>query len=186
MEDAEIIQLYLKRDEQAIEQTDNKYGQRLWNMAQRIVGDEADSDECVNDTYLKVWNNIPPHEPYQYFFAFLAKIMRNTAINRYNEKGRDKRRAHVIELTQELEGCLPAAHSVEDVVEMKEIIRIINDYLRKKPKEKRIIFVQRYYFCDSTKAISERFGYSEGKVKNILYRMRNELRDVLQKEGVHG
>ena len=168
MDDDEIVELFLKKDESAIIHTAEKYGCRLRSISQRITADILTAEECENDTYLEAWNRIPPNEPRTYLIAFLSKIIRNISINKCIEKNRLKRRAYIVELSSEMEQCIPAVNDVESYVDGVEIGRVISTFLRKQPKEKRIIFMHRYYYCDTVLSIAKRFGYSESKVKIML------------------
>ena len=141
MDDDEIVELFLKKDESAIIHTAEKYGCRLRSISQRITADILTAEECENDTYLEAWNRIPPNEPRTYLIAFLSKIIRNISINKCIEKNRLKRRAYIVELSSEMEQCIPAVNDVESYVDGVEIGRVISTFLRKQPKEKRIIFM---------------------------------------------
>lgn len=183
MNDDEIVELFLSRDESAITHTAEKYGSVLRSISQRITGDPAAAEECENDTYLEAWKRIPPSEPRAYLLPFLSKITRNISINRCAQKERLKRKAYITELSEEMEQCIPSPNDVESCLDSIETGRIISDFLRGQPKEKRLIFMHRYYYFDSVSSIAERFGYSESKVKTMLFRMRNDLRSYLIKEG---
>lgn len=183
MDDNAIVDLFLDRNESAISYTAEKYGTRLLYTSRKITEDIAASEECVNDTYLEAWNRIPPNEPRTYLLAFLSKIVRNISINKCLERNRLKRKAFIIELSEELEQCIPGSDSVENHLESIELGRIISDYLYSLPKEKRLVFMYRYYYLDSIKSIARRFKYSRSKVKTMLFRIRNDLRDYLVKEG---
>lgn len=154
MDDDEIVELFLKKDESAIIHTAEKYGCRLRSISQRITADILTAEECENDTYLEAWNRIPPNEPRTYLIAFLSKIIRNISINKCIEKNRLKRRAYIVELSSEMEQCIPAVNDVESYVDGVEIGRVISTFLRKQPKEKRIIFMHRYYYCDTVLSIA--------------------------------
>lgn len=183
MEDEKIIDMFLARDEDAIKHTAAKYGRSIRKIAFNVCGDEYDAEECENDTYFTAWNNIPPHEPRDYFFPFLAKIARSKALNRVRALSAKKRKAEFVELSSELEECMSGNDSVDEAVDSKALGRAVNDYLRKISEEKRIIFMRRYFFFDSVSDISGRLGISEGKVKSVLFRTRNDLKDYLEKEG---
>ncbi len=144
MDDDEIVELFLKKDESAIIHTAEKYGCRLRSISQRITADILTAEECENDTYLEAWNRIPPNEPRTYLIAFLSKIIRNISINKCIEKNRLKRRAYIVELSSEMEQCIPAVNDVESYVDGVEIGRVISTFLRKQPKEKRIIFMHKF------------------------------------------
>lgn len=183
MEDSKIVDLYLERDESAINHTRNKYGQRLQHMAFGIIRDHGSAEECENDTYLEAWNRIPPNEPRSYLFAFLGKIVRHLAIDVCRKEEAKKRSAEFCELTKEMQECIPAGKDVEQEVELDVLSEIINEYLKNCSELKRKVFVRRYWFFESVREISKRYGYSESKVKMILLRMREELRSMLEKEG---
>ncbi len=183
MEDEKIVELYLCRDETTIRHTSDKYGNRLRSVSYRITADEFMSEECENDTYMEAWNRIPPNEPKTYLFQFLSRIIRNISINRCIERKRLKRSAYITELTQEMEQCIPGPDDVESRLDAAVLGEIISSFLHMQAKEKRIIFMHRYYYLDSVSAIARRFGYTESKVKTTLFRMRNDLRKYLTKEG---
>ena len=183
MEDEKIVELYLERSEEAIKYTSEKYGNKLRHISFRITGDAQTAEECENDTYMEVWKRIPPNEPRNYFFQFLSRIARNISINRCIERNRLKRSAYIVEFTTEMEQCIPSPDDVGRRIENEEIGRIISAFLHGLPKEKRLLFMQRYYFLDSISSIAKRFGYSESKVKTTLFRVRNDLRQYLIKEG---
>lgn len=183
MDDDRIVELFLNRDESAIACTSEKYGNRLCSIAQRITGDLSTAEECENDTYLEAWKRIPPNEPRTYLLAFLSRIIRNISINRCVERDRLKRSAYITELSAEMEQCIPSPNDVESCLDGIEIGRIISVFLHAQPKEKRVIFMHRYYYLDSVSSIADRFGYSESKVKTMLFRMRNDFRNYLIQEG---
>jgi len=182
MEDAIIIELFWARDETAIKETASVYGTRLHQLAIRIVRSDEDAEESVNDTYLKAWNTIPPQRP-TYFFAYLAKICRFIAFGRLDWNNAKKRKAEIVELTAEMELCVPG-HSNEMKMEGEEIGRLLNHFLSILSEENRLIFMRRYWYADSIQEISKRYGISESKVKTRLHRTRNKLRDYLEREGI--
>lgn len=179
MEDDEIVELFLARDEAALGKTAEKYGKRLRALALKICGDMTAAEECENDAYLKAWNSIPPHEPRTYLFSFLAKITRCTALDRVKKDAR----ARTSELTEELENTLPSPSDVEKRLDGKLLSEAISRFLRAQSAEKRSIFLRRYWFMDSVSEIAKRYSISEGKVKSVLFRTRNALREHLKKEG---
>ncbi len=183
MEDDAIVQLYLDRNESAIRYSSEKYGSRLRALSLGITSDPQTSEECENDTYLEAWNRIPPTEPRTYLYAFLARIVRHISIDRCRERASLKRSGRIAELSEEMEECLPASDDTEDAVAGKELGRAIGDYLRTIPREKRVIFVRRYFYLDSVAEISRRCAVSESKVKSSLFRTRKELREYLSREG---
>ena len=182
MEDSRIVELYLARDEQAIEETKLRYGSRLCHAAQRILEDDQDAQECENDTYLKTWNSIPPNRPI-YLFAYLVKICRNTALSMLEKRNALKRSAVVVELTGEMEQCIPDALAEQDF-EPEEIGAALSAFLRQESEDNRTIFVRRYLLSQSVAQVAQELGYSESKVKSSLMRTRGRLKAYLEKEGV--
>ncbi len=183
MTDHEIVTLYLARDENAIEESAAAYGARLRALALGILGDVQTAEECENDTYFRAWNAIPPHEPYTYLYAFLARITRRLSLNCCRERHRLKRDAYVCELSREMEACLPAVDDTAGQFEAAELTHLLNAFLATVNTEKRRLFVRRYWYLDSIDAIAARYGLSQSKVKTTLHRVREQLRAYLQKEG---
>ena len=183
MDDGSIVDLYLARDESAIERTSEKYGAALRTLANRILDDEPASEECENDTYLEAWNRIPPHEPREYLFPFLGRISRHLAIDRCRRRDARKRSAVLCELTAELELCLPAKENVEAEVNASELETVIRRFLADCTAEQRGIFLRRYWYFDTIPAVAARFGFTQSKVKVTLHRLRERLRAVLEEEG---
>ena len=183
MNDDRIIELYLMRDEEAIKLTAEKYGSRLRSLAYGIVNNRQTAEECENDTYLKAWNAIPPHEPRGYLYAFLARITRHVSLNCCRARDQLKRRAFICELSAEMEQCIPSPDDSECLMDDVALRNAINGFLGKLKEEKKNIFIRRYWYLDSVADISKRFDLSESKVKTTLFRCRRELRDYLEKEG---
>lgn len=183
MEDDGIVQLYLDRDENAISYTAEKYGSRLRAVSFRITNDTETSEECENDTYMEAWNRIPPSEPKDYFYAFLARITRAISIDRCRERKRLKRDGYIVELTNELEMCIPAVNDVADDVDARLLGEAISRYLYTLSDEKQVMFVRRYFYLDTVSEIAGRLYVSDSKVKTTLFRIRKELRDFLIREG---
>lgn len=182
LDDIKIVELYLKRDEEAIKLTSDKYGARLKKLAYRIVNDIQTAQECENDTYLQAWKSIPPNEPRDYFYPFLARITRHISFNCCREKNALKRNAHICELSREMEECLPDSEDVENTINEMLLKETINGFLSTLKEEKRNIFLRRYWFMDSIEEISNRYEISKSKVKIILFRIRKHLRKYLEKE----
>lgn len=182
MEDQQIIRLYWQRDEQAIKETERKYGDKLNSLAYRMVNTNEDAQECVSDTYLSAWNAIPPQWP-EYFFAYLAKICRNLCFGRLDWLNAAKRKAEVVSLTREMEQCIPDRRYTYDP-DRQELGAVLNRFLGTISRENRIIFLRRYWYADSIQEISDRYGISQSKVKTSLHRTRKKLSDFLQKEGL--
>ncbi len=183
MEDNKIIELFFHRDENAIVEINKKYGKYCNVIANNILQNHEDSKECVNDAYLKVWNSIPPQNP-NVLKLFLAKITRNLAIHKYEKNFNKKRNIRMQLALEELEECLPEQINFEDEMEYKEIVNNLNYFISNLSDEKRKIFLSRYWYLHSIKAISDERHISEGNVKVILHRLRNELKVYLLKKGV--
>ena len=183
MEDGRIVELYLQRDETAIEQTSAKYGIRLRGLAYGIVRDRQAAEECENDTYLQTWNSIPPHEPKDYFYAFLARIARHISLNFCRDRSRLKRSAFLCELTAEMEECIPAPDDAQCKLDDLAFGEALDGFLRTLSEETRNLFVRRYWYLDSVSDLAKRFSLSESNVKTMLFRCRNRLREHLEKEG---
>lgn len=183
MEDHDIVELFLMRDETAIERTSEKYGKRLRSLSYGIVNDLQSAEECENDTYLEAWNSIPPHEPRGYLYAFLARIIRHISLNYCRDRNRLKRSAFVCELGDELEECIPDPSDDECRIDEIALTDAINKFLATLNEQKRNIFIRRYWYLDSIADIAKRFALSESKIKSTLFRCRGKLREHLQKEG---
>lgn len=183
LDDNQIVELYLQRDETAIKQTTERYGNRLRSLANGIVNDQQTAEECENDTYLEAWNSIPPHEPRSYLYAFLARITRHLALNCCRDRSRLKRNAFICELSEEMEQCIPAPDDTECRIDDMMLGDAINSFLGKLDEEKRNVFMRRYWYLDSIADISKRFAISESKVTSMLFRCRKQLRQYLIEEG---
>ncbi|MBQ3138881.1 MAG: sigma-70 family RNA polymerase sigma factor [Ruminococcus sp.] len=182
MEDQQIIDLYFDRNEQAITETDVKYGKLCHSIAYNILSNREDSEECVNDTYIGVWNAIPPTRP-DNLMAFVCRIARNLSLKRLEYLKREKRSADVILSLDELSAVLPDERYAPDVSD-EDVGRLISQFLRTQKEDVRNVFIRKYYFFDSVKEIAERYSFTESKVKNMLFYTRNKLKDYLIKEGV--
>lgn len=182
MEDAQIIQRFWERDQTALQETEQKYGARLQQLAMRILENREDAEECVSDTYLQAWRTIPPQRP-EHLFAYFAKLCRFNAFGKLDWQNAKKRKAEIVELTAEMECCIPNPGEAQRL-DSAEIGRLLSSFLRELPKESRLIFLRRYWYADSILAISRRYGVSESKVKTNLFRTRNKLRAYLEREGI--
>ncbi len=183
MEDTRIIDLYLSRSPQAISETERKYGKLCRSIAGSILKNWSDAEECVNDTYLAVWNAIPPHEP-RSLVAFLAKITRRIAINRYFSDTTQKRGGGQVPLTlEELREFISTGPGVEEHISAKQMQEAVNRFLAGLPENERNVFLRRYFLMDPVKNIAVSFGFSEGKVSSMLHRTRKKLRTYLEMEG---
>lgn len=184
MEDSQIIQLYFERSEDAISQTAIKYGGYCRTIAYNILHSIEDSQECVNDTYLKTWNTIPPCRPKK-FAAFLGRITRNLSLNRYRNYTAEKRGGGEIPAAlDELEECIPSPYDANDPTDEIVLADVLNRFLAALPAEQRKIFMRRYWYISSVKEIAGDYGISESKVKMSLLRSRNQLKAILEKEGI--
>ena len=185
MEDSKIIQLYWDRDEAAIPATSEKYGTYCTSIARNILKNEEDTEECVNDTYFKTWNAIPPERP-SVLSAFLGRITRNLSFNRYKLLHTQKRGGGEVPLMlSELGDCVSGRESVEQEIDRKELLAEINLFLAGLTKEKRQMFVRRYWYAEGIGEIAKRFGVSEGSVTMTLKRVRKQLKEVLVEQGYH-
>ena len=182
MDDLQIIELYFARDEQAIKETDRKYGKTCFRVAYNLLSNNEDSEECVNDTYLTVWNKIPPTRPNN-FIAFICKITRNLSLKRLEVSNAMKRSAGTIISMSELEKALPDQCIAPDV-EDEELGKLISAFLWSEKALDRNVFLRKYWFFDSISDISERYSMNENSVKSMLFRSRNRLREFLRKEGI--
>lgn len=183
MDDNQIINLFFQRDEDAIKAVDEKYGSKLNALAANILQSREDGMECVNDTYMKAWNTIPPARP-EYLFAFLATTVRNIAIDMIRKNNADKRQGKVTELTKELEECIGDG-GLQSNLDKEDIGALLSDFLEFIDENKRIIFLRRYWYSDSIKDISKRMQMSESAIKVTLHRTRKELRKYLESEGLY-
>lgn len=182
MQDEKIVLMYLERNENAIKETERKYGCYCMKIAQNILYSLQDSQECVNDTYLRTWDSIPPHRPAN-LRAFVGRITRRLALNMYEKSSAKKRGKGTVQLVlEELSECIPDTSG--DITQSFVITDAVNAFLKNLPDENRNIFVLRYWYMNSVKDIADRYGIGESKVKMKLMRMRNELKFQLEKEGI--
>lgn len=183
MEDRELIELYWTRSETAISESDIKYGKYLRYIANNILHNYQDSEECVNDTYLRAWKSIPPERPDKPA-VFLGKITRNLALDKYRKTKASKRGGGEfpisLEELNEYIGSLKCTDEVLDHIVLKDIF---NSFLKHLPKSDRIIFMRKYWYFCSIKEISEDMRISQSKVKMSLLRSRSKLKSLLEKEG---
>lgn len=182
MEDSKIIELYFERNEEAIRETDVKYGKLCYRIAHNILNNREDSEECVNDTYMGAWNTIPPTRP-DNFRAFLSKITRNLSLKRLEFLTREKRSAAIVLSLDELAGVLPDERFSPEASD-EYVGKLISAFLRNQKEDARNVFIRKYFFFDSTREISVRYSFTESKVKNMLFRTRNKLKEYLIKEGI--
>ena len=184
MDDRKIIDLYWRRSETAIDETANKYARYCHSISFNILHDTEDAEECVNDTYLRAWDAMPPHRP-NCLAVFLGKITRNLSLDRFRYYAAGKRGfAQAALALDELTECVPSAASVEQTMDDTELAQALNRFLKSLPKQKRVMFVQRYWYLMPIKAVAEHLGQSESQVKSALLRTRNALKSFLEQEGI--
>lgn len=181
MEDTKIVDLFWQRDQSAIAQAGRKYGKYCYAIAYGILSSREDSEECVSDTWHRAWQVIPPEKPNR-LQAFLGRITRNLALDRYGYNHAQKRNVHLEAVMDEYWQCIPNGDMpLEDQVALKELI---NGFLGGLDKQTRIIFLQRYYYICTVKDIARSMGLSESNVSVILHRTRTKFKEYLQKEGI--
>lgn len=184
MEDKDIIRLYFERAEAAIGKTAEKYGSLCHAIAKNILGNDADAEECVNDTYLAVWNQIPPERPNS-FCAYIGKIARNIALNRFDYNTASCRNGNADVVLDELSEILPD-ESVDMLSEGETFMRALNLFLSTEKERARVIFVRRYFYCESMAEIAKRVHMQESAVRSSLFRTRKKLAVYLRKQGLGG
>ena len=181
MDDSKIIKLFFDRDESALLQTSAKYGAYCSSIAFNVLGNSEDAGECMNDTLLRAWNSIPPQEPAS-LKAYLGRIARNLALDRYDKMKAEKRGGGQYELAlDELSECIA---DTDASLEVSELPQLIDAFLAEQDAEKRKIFVKRYFYMDPVKKIAKDMSMSESNVKTTLFRLRNSLKELLLKEGI--
>lgn len=185
LSDDEIVELYWERNEQAIKETERKYSHFLFKIAHNILNDRNDCEECQNDTYVGIWNAIPPTRP-TVFQAFIARIIRNIAINRYKDKMRKKNIPSEFTTSfEDLYDSLCSIETVEEKIEAAEVGRIISEYVRSLSKQQQYIFVGRFYMSDSIDNIAKDLGITSSSVYKAIDRIKKGLRAYLQGKGVY-
>ena len=184
MEDCKILDLFFAREEMAIQATAQKYGNYCYAISANILHSREDAEECVNDTYLRAWDAIPPKRPTA-FRVFLGKITRNLSLDKYKWKNRKKRAAdETAQLFSELDECIPGGIGADAEYEAAQVEGVINASLHSMSKDARIVFIRRYFHAESISDIAARFSMGESKVKSMLFRARKKLKVDLEKEGV--
>lgn len=182
MEDQEILDLFWSRSETAISEVEHKYGRYCYSIAYNILTNKEDAEESVSDTYLTVWNIIPPQRP-SVLAAFLGKITRRLSIDRWRSRNRYKRGGgEIILALEELGDCVAEDQTVEKACERKELALTFNRFLDALPETERRVFLCRYWYLDPIADIAAYFGFTESKVASMLHRTRKKLRTVLEKE----
>ncbi len=184
MEDINIIGLFFQRNEKAIAETQKKYGEFIKAVAFNITEKAEDVIECENDTYLKLWNSIPPERP-EYLKAYIGKITRNSALSRYRFNTAAKRDSKLNVLLSELEECIPAVNNVEDEFDSAYLSGIISDWLYTIDEESRALFIKRYWYGESIKKLSEQTGISSSRLSSRMFSLRKKLKHELTVKGVN-
>ena len=184
MEDAAIVELYWQRSEEAIPETERKYGKYCGTIAQNICHSPEDAEECVNDTWLRAWNRMPTERP-SVLSIFLGAITRNLALDRWRVAHRQKRGGGETDLAlEELSDCVPAPSGVERELEARELVRAIEAFVDSLEPTERRLFLGRYWFLTPVKELAERLDWSQSKTKTVLYRLRKRLLRQLKEEGL--
>lgn len=184
MDDTKIVDLYWARSESAISETAKKYGSYCRSIAFRILHNDQDSEECVNDTWLGAWNAMPPKRP-AVLSTFLGRITRNLSLDRWKQYNAEKRGSGEMTVAlEELRECVPARDGAESALDDIALAESIDRFVGALPTQRRKIFVQRYWYLCSIREIANNCGVSENKVKVTLFRARQGLREVLLKEGI--
>lgn len=185
LSDEEIVELYWERNEKAIDETDKKYGKYLYTIAYNIVHNRMDCEECVNDTYLGTWDRIPPQRP-NAFQAFLSRIMRNIAIDRFRKNSASKRVPSEMQISlDELDECRIPSPSQEELYLLDELAKLLNGFLEELDEQDEFIFVCRYYYSDRINTIAKMLNITEKRVSGRLNAIRSNLKERLEKEGYH-
>ena len=183
MDDRQIVDLYFQRDEQAIRETAKKYGTYCFSIARNILQNTADAEETVNDTYIGAWKSIPPHRP-ALLSTYLGKITRRLALKRWTANRTRKRGGGETALAlDELAGCIPSRFDMESRMEMAELTKILNGFVRNLPQSEQQVFLRRYWYLEPIADIALAYGFTQSKVKSMLLRTRKKLYAHLQKEG---
>lgn len=184
MQDTEIIQLYFDRSEDAISRTAEKYGAYCHTIANNILQNPQDSEECVNDTWWKAWEAMPPQRPAQ-LSAFLGRITRNLSLDRYRHRTARMRQGGELAIAlEELEECVTAGDDSDNRDDALVLTDVLNRFLAGLPGERRRIFLRRYWYFSSIREIARDYGLTESKVKMSLLRSREQLKNILEKEGI--
>ena len=182
MDDKQIVALYWERSEDAIAQTEKKYGRYCHYIARNILYSDQDAEECVNDTNQKAWKTMPPKKP-ELLSAYLGKLTRHIAINRYIHDHADKRSPGMQMILDEAEEFIPdpADSDISDEIHLRDAI---NSFVASLTQEVRVVFVRRYWYMSSVKDIAKDYGMTESKVKITLMRTRNRFKEYLEREGI--
>lgn len=184
MEDRRIVELYLERSEEAITQTDIKYGRYCHKIAYNILGNDEDSEECVNDAYMRTWGSIPPNEP-ESLSSFIGKITRNLALDKVRQKNSDKRGAGEVPLAlDELSECISGGDQIVKLHDSEDITTALNEFLEGLSKLERNVFMRRYWMLEPIDSIAKRYDITVSKTTTMLFRLRGKLKKHFMKEGI--
>lgn len=183
MEDEQIIELYLQRNEKAVEETQNKYGSYCFRIAKNILIILEDAEECVNDTWNSTWNKIPPIIPVS-LKAFLGKLVRDISLSRYRANHAKKRYRGIEVMFDELEECIPSDFDVEQNLDNQQLSETINSWLGGLSKEDRVLFIKRYYYGDAVKTLAKVHGCTENQMAQRMLKLRKNLKSFLFTKGV--
>lgn len=182
MKDASIVKLYWERSEKAIIETDLKYGKLCRHLSDNILNNLSDAEECVNDSYLAVWNAIPDARP-ENFSAFLCRIVKNLSFKRLEHITAQKRKPEMLVSLEELQDCISSSANPQASYDAAELAEVISSFLRKQDELSRNIFLRRYWYYDSVKCIANDYGMKEERISQILFKIRKKLRKHLEQEG---
>jgi len=182
MNDRDIVTRFFARDESAITALDEKYGKSLNSLSYRITSDSGTAEECVNDTYMKTWETVPPKNPCEYLFAFVAKICRRLSLDRVRGQSRKKRSSELTVICDEL-AEIPVGDTNDGELFRAELAAIIGEFVGALPRAQRDVFLERYFYMKPVKETARTLGFTEGKVKSILLRTREKLKLHLLERG---
>ncbi len=183
MDDSKIIDLFFERSEQAIAELSDKYGPVCRRVADNILNNRLDSEECLNDAWLAVWNTVPPQKP-DPLLTYVCRIVRNLALKKYHKNTAQKRNSIYDIALEEIAECFPSFSSVEEELENRKITATVNRFLETLDRKNRILFVRRYWYSDSVGELAELFHTNSHYVSVRLSRIRKALRKYLEKEGI--
>ncbi len=183
MEDSKIIDLFFERSEQAIIELSNKYGKLCMKISMNILNNRQDAEECVNDSYLGAWNTIPPERPNP-LISYICRLVRNLSINRYKYNNAAKRKGVYDTCIEELDNCLSVSGEIDELIDESALASYIDEFLDGLDEVNRMIFVRRFWYMDSYKAIAKASSLKEGTVRVRILRVKSDLKNYLEEKGV--
>lgn len=183
MDDKKIIELFFRRDEAAVSEVRSKYGRLCYKISGNILKNEEDIEECISDTYLALWNSIPPERPL-HLSSYICRILKNFCLNRSKYNSAEKRCEAFTLSLHELSECIPD-FSAENELSVSELGKAISSFLRSEKSISRAVFIRRYWYSDSVRDIALRYGLNESTVRSLLHRARKKLKEYLTKEGYY-